>query len=204
MTETTSTGLGALATALAKAQGAVKAAVKDSVNPHYKSRYADLASIWDACREPLSKNGLSVVQMPGEYKDGNVSLETVLLHTSGECLRAVASAPCQQQTAQGVGSALTYLRRYALAAFVGIAPEEDDGEAASEQPYRPPAPDKDGVIHLPTVIPFGEDKGKKLKDCPDDYLAKVRKWCQDKKRSPDLVEAIDIELDSRREPGAAS
>lgn len=125
-----------LATALAKAQGAIRGASKDSVNPHLKSKYADLASVWQACREALASNGLSIVQLPMDAGANAVGLTTILLHTSGEYLQSDYSAPLAQNSAQSIGSALTYLRRYALAAMVGVAPEEDDGESASQAPVR--------------------------------------------------------------------
>lgn len=122
-----------LATALAKAQATIQPASKNATNPHFKSKYADLGAIWDACRKPLADNGLSIVQMPTDSGEGRVALTTMLLHTSGEYISSTCSTRLQQDSAQGVGSALTYLRRYALAAMVGIvADEDDDGNAASQ------------------------------------------------------------------------
>lgn len=119
-----------LAEALAKAQGMMKPATKDSKNPHFNSKYADLASVMEACREPLSKNGLAVLQRVSTVPEG-VKLTTMLVHSSGEWVRDRAVFPVQQRTAQGLGSAITYARRYALAALVGVAAEDDDGNAAS-------------------------------------------------------------------------
>lgn len=132
-----------LAAALAKVQATIQPAIKNATNPHFRNRYADLGAIWDACRKPLADNGLSVVQMPTDSGDGRVALTTMLLHTSGEYISSTCSTRLQMDSAQGVGSALTYLRRYALAAMVGIvADEDDDGNAASQpqqqrQPARP-------------------------------------------------------------------
>lgn len=120
-----------LAAALAKAQGGTAAAAKDKANPFFKSKYADLASVWEACREPLSKNGLSVVQLPS-FADGVVTVETCLLHASGQWISTSLSAPVKENTAQAVGSATTYLRRYSLASMAGVAPDDDDdGNGAS-------------------------------------------------------------------------
>jgi hypothetical protein len=134
-----SENIGELAAALAKAQSAMPNASKDATNPHFKSRYADLASIWDACRKPLTDNGLAVIQAPVSVEAGYVGLTTTLLHASGQWIAETVSAPLTQNTAQSVGSALTYLRRYALAAMVGVAPDDDDGNTASQpaqaQPY---------------------------------------------------------------------
>lgn len=122
-----------LATALAKAQAAIKPALKDSVNPHFKSKYADLSAIWESCREPLSKNGLSIVQTM-DFDAGEVWLKTTLLHSSGESIDGRYPLRPIKQDPQGFGSALTYARRYCLAALVGIvADEDDDGNAASQR-----------------------------------------------------------------------
>jgi len=119
-----------LATALAKAQTVIATAKRDSQNPFFKSSYADLASVWEACREALTSNDLSVAQFPG-FKDGIATVDTILLHSSGQWLQATAGAPIAKQDAQGVGSALTYLRRYALAAVASVSPADDDGNAAA-------------------------------------------------------------------------
>ena len=120
-----------LATALSKLQGELTYAKKDSANPFFKSRYADLESVWDACRSPMAANGLSVIQMPGNYFEGRMWLVTRLCHSSGEWIEQEMSVPVQKADAQGAGSALTYMRRYALAAFVGVVQADDDGNAAS-------------------------------------------------------------------------
>lgn len=129
-----SASLGALAAALAKAQGAIKTAAKDSVNPHFKSKYADLASVREACQEALAANGIAVVQAPSSAQ-GGVCITTTLLHSSGEWMRSRCIFPVSQNSAQGYGSAITYGRRYSLAAMVGVAPDEDDdGNAATATP----------------------------------------------------------------------
>ena len=133
-----SESIGELAAALSKAQASMQAAEKNSTNPHFKSKYADLGAIWSACRKVLTDHGLSVVQMPTDSSEGRVALTTTLLHTSGEYIGSTCSTRLQQDSAQGVGSALTYLRRYALAAIVGIvADEDDDGNTASQPQQRP-------------------------------------------------------------------
>lgn len=119
-----------LAIALAKAQGQIVGAVKDSTNPHFKSAYADLASVWEACRAPLSSNGLSVVQIPEVFGE-EVVVTTMLLHASGQFITSSLSARPARHDPQGIGSVITYLRRYSLSAMAGIAPEDDDGNAAS-------------------------------------------------------------------------
>lgn len=124
-----------LATALAKAQGAIKGAVKDSENPFYHSKYADLSAVWDACREPLSGNGLSVVQtLEGNGVDGPICVETTLLHASGQWVSGYQAIKPVDDKPQSWGSAITYARRYGLAAIAGVAPEDDDGNEASGKP----------------------------------------------------------------------
>ena len=122
-----------LTLALSIVQGKMSHAVKDSANPFFKSKYADLESVWDACRSLLADNGLAVMQFPGLYTDHDksMSLTTVISHKSGEYLSQEMSVPVTKADAQGAGSALTYMRRYALAAVVGVVQADDDGNAAS-------------------------------------------------------------------------
>jgi hypothetical protein len=127
----TSPSIAELAKALAAAQAIMAGARKDSSNPHFKSKYADLASVWDACREALTANGLSIVQATEPSERQEVVVVTCLLHTSGEWISSRLALPVQKGDAQGFGSALTYARRYSLAAMVGVAPEDDDGNAAT-------------------------------------------------------------------------
>lgn len=133
-----SDSIAALAAALAKAQGAMKAASKDAENPHFRSKYADLASIWTACREPLSANGLAIMQRVRTTVDG-VTVVTMLVHSSGEWVRDTCTFPVAQRTPQAFGSAITYARRYTLAALVGVAADEDDDGNAATVPVAPPA-----------------------------------------------------------------
>lgn len=116
--------------ALAKAQKVMKGAKRDSANPFFKSKYADLASVADACRDALSDNGLAVVQPPSSTEDGRVSVETMLVHASGQWMSETLTVKPKDDGPQALGSVITYLRRYALAAFAGVAPEDDDGNAA--------------------------------------------------------------------------
>lgn len=134
-----------IATALAKAQGEIKPAAKDSDNPHYKSRYADLASVVSACREPLAKHGLSIIQEPNTEKaDGVVMVRTVslLMHVSGEWVECETAIPCSKADAHGIGSAATYGRRYGYAALVGVVADEDDdgNDAVGKKPEKKTEP----------------------------------------------------------------
>lgn len=127
-----------LASALAKAQAEMKPAAFDSTNPHFKSKYASLASVWEACKGPLSKNGLSVSQ--GLNEAG--MLETILMHTSGQYLISAMRVSSEKQTMQSMGSALTYAKRYSLSAMVGIVSDEDDDANSADAPRVVAAPRK--------------------------------------------------------------
>lgn len=120
-----------LAAALSKVQANIEGAVKGKVNPAFKSKYADLSSVWNACREQLVEHGLAVAQFPGEMVENRMTMTTQLMHSSGQWIRATLSIPLSKVDAQGYGSATTYARRYALAAVVGVCPDDDDGNAAS-------------------------------------------------------------------------
>lgn len=122
--------IGKLAAALAKAQGKITGALKDSANPFFKSKYADLAACWDSCRAPLSENGLAVIQTTAVDEQG-VTVYTTLAHESGEWIRGTLRMLPKDGSPQSCGSALTYARRYALAAMVGLAQVDDDANAAS-------------------------------------------------------------------------
>ncbi len=137
-----------LAAALAKAQSEIEGAKKDSANPFFKSKYADLESVWTACRVPLTKNGLSVVQLvSSEGDDGKVTVTTQLLHSSGQWIRGSLTGKPVKADPQGTGSCITYYRRYGLAAIVGVFQADDDGNAASNRkklesvPIENPEPD---------------------------------------------------------------
>ena len=122
-----------LATALSKAQAAIKGAVEDSANPHFRSKYASLQSHLNAARDPLSKNGLAITQLLTDIHCENmnlVTIETVLMHSSGQWISSTFSVPVSKADAQGFGSAVTYARRYSFAAILGIAPVDDDGTDA--------------------------------------------------------------------------
>ena len=122
-----------IASALVKAQKAFGPALKSSTNPHFKSRYADLAACVEAVVDALNANGIALVQQSHECADG-VIVETVFVHESGETFSSGRlHVPATKHDAQGYGSALTYARRDSLMAACGIAPEDDDGNTASRK-----------------------------------------------------------------------
>ena len=149
-----------LAAALSKAQGEMQAAIKDKVNPFFKSSYADLGSVWDAARPVLSKYGLCIMQTTElAASSGQVIMVTTLAHTSGQWMKSYLPLNPSKNDSQGMGAAITYLRRYSLSAIVGVVcDEDDDGETAvgrgktknKEQPSahndESPAPDNPAPV----------------------------------------------------------
>lgn len=122
-----------VAGALAKAQGMMESALKDSANPYFKSKYASLDAVWDAIRKPLSSNGLSVIQTI-EGSGDNINITTTLAHSSGQWISSSFPIVVGRPKPQELGSVITYMRRYALSSLVGVtADEDDDGNAAQDQ-----------------------------------------------------------------------
>jgi len=141
-----------LAKALCKAQTSMKPVIADSENPFFKSKYADLAAVWENCRKPLTDNGLSVVQIL-ENENGHVIVKTVLLHESGEWISSRLALTPVKTDPQSTGSAITYGRRYSLAALVGVCAEDEDDDA--EKATRN-IPDNQQKKALPRPQPSGE------------------------------------------------
>jgi hypothetical protein len=155
-----SAGIAALAVAMAKAQAEMNNPAKDSVNPHFKSRYADLAAVLDAIKPVLLRHGLSVMQFPCELDDA-AALTTLLVHAaSGEWIETCIKLRPVKADPQGVGSSLTYMRRYCLLAVAGVtAEDDDDGNAATHRPAekqsaKQPAPAANGrpQMTLPQLV----------------------------------------------------
>lgn len=131
-----------IATALASAQINMGKALKQANNPHFRSKYADLGSVMDACLPALNDHGIAVIQPTGEDETGRY-VETILIHgESGELLSCRVPLIVSKNDMQGYGSAVTYARRYGLMAMAGIAPEDDDGNAAAKAAPKqePPKP----------------------------------------------------------------
>lgn len=126
---THSENIAELAIALAKAQSENGTVTKDAANPYFKSKYASLASVWEAVRPALTKNGLSVIQMPSHDEHGYY-LETMLVHSSGQWIKSRIYMKPVKDDPQGIGSICSYMRRYSLQAMTMVCPEDDDAEAA--------------------------------------------------------------------------
>ena len=121
--------------ALAAAQADMGPALKDSVNPAFKSKYADLASVMAACLPALNAHGIAVIQPPYQNEAGAHFVKTVLVHgETGETAECAVPLIVSKNDMQGYGSAVTYARRYGLMSMAGIAPEDDDGNAAAKSP----------------------------------------------------------------------
>lgn len=166
-----------LATALHKAQGQIKHAVKDSKNPFFKSVYADLVSVWDAMRDAFQANGLSISQMPDMDGDKPV-LVSILMHTSGEFLESRIFLNPQKNDPQGIGSAISYYRRYALQAIAGVCADDDDGEAAHGRTAK--AATKTGEVKTKKTewTPAQQTAGGKLRDKIKENAAWDAEFCE--------------------------
>lgn len=127
-----------LAEALSKAQGQIDDATKTGINPHFRSKYADLAAVRSVIREPLAVNDISVIQAPRTL-DGEVEVETMLLHKSGEYISETLRLPVGKWDAHGIGSGISYARRYGLMSILALAADDDDGNGAVEKSPSKPA-----------------------------------------------------------------
>lgn len=150
-----------IAAALVKAQRSFGPALKDKTNPAFRSKYADLGACIEAVQDALNANGIALLQQTREDATG-VTVETIFLHESGEAWASgPLHVPAAKQDPQGYGSALTYARRYSLMAACGIAPEDDDGNAASRRQYQPKMADTvlaDWIAHIDSAANGAEFK----------------------------------------------
>lgn len=171
-----------LATALSKVQASVKKAIRNCNNPFFKSKYADLESVWDACRDALTSNGFSVAQMLGQTPDGKPSLTTILAHSSGEFYQTEAPLPVAKGGAQDIGSAVTYFKRFQLSALVGIADQDDDdAESTTEKETNPASPRK--------MAREMKVKQQEIADNPGQYVPTFGKY---KGMPLESIPAIDV------------
>jgi hypothetical protein len=190
-----------LAKALCAVQSKIKGAQKDSKNPFFDSKYADLQSVWDSCRELLGANGLSIAQTFEPCENG-VVVTTTLLHSSGQWLSGSLRLPAVKQDPQAYGSAITYGRRYALAAMIGIYQTDDDAEGSmirepkpeskntpAKQPGKPAAPKLNIKENIPDfssnpgdyVMKRGKFTGRVLKDLTEAELKEHKKFVESMK-----------------------
>jgi hypothetical protein len=189
--------------ALAKAQGMMKPAVFNKSNPHFKSRYADFSSCMDACRLPLSENGLAVVQYCATL-EGKLYLVTMIAHVSGQWMKSEFPLISAKQDSQGIGSAMTYAKRYSLCGMIGIVADEDvqgddDGETAvgrgayQEPARQPPRPNIPPKVEAPATQKISGAQVaiiKRLEEKLDaDYKGKIYDWM---KKSQNVLNLEDI------------
>ena len=221
--------IGKLALALAKAQGAMEAAKKDSKNPFFNSKYADLASVWEAIRKPLSDNELAAVQITGKgesyqlmVKEKNgpnrevtgheIIVTTLLAHSSGEWIRSDLYVKPLNIDPQAIGSALTYGRRYGLAAMVGVAQDDDDGNSGSgrngnssvkgkqeRKPAGPPPPSKITDVQVRRIGALMKEK-EVSRDDMKEHCKKNFKVSSAMDLTEDQAKSLIITLESQPDP----
>lgn len=202
--------IGKLAVALVAAQAELKTVTKDAVNPHFKNKYASLDTIIEHVRPVLAKHSLAIVQgatTPDRDEQGRVTaftLETMLVHATGEWISGATVMPLAKVDPQGVGSAMTYGRRYGISALLCLATDEDDdgdraratngnGSAQRDERRYPETPSGTAKPAHEKRMPFGKQKGKLLGEMTFDELTSAAKWCREKdeKKFAELIAALD-------------
>ena len=218
-----------LAPALVKAAAQLAPVGKDAVNPAFRNKYATLDAMMEQVRPVLGAHGLAVIQAmtTPETVDGRVvgvAIETRILHSSGEWISGTVTLPVDKSTAQGVGSAVSYGRRYGLSAILGLTADDDDGNAASQRPAprdeirREAAPAAAERLHarvpttpakakpvtleqaMATPFPFRKQEelyGKPLSALPEAKLLATANWARetDADKFADLIERITLVLE---------
>lgn len=181
----TSESLGKLAEALSKAQATMAEAKEDAKNPFFKSNYADLTSIWRACRKSLTENGLAVSHST-MFENGEIILVTMLMHTSGEKITGYFPLMLQKKDLQSIGSAITYAKRYALAAMVGVCVEGEDDDAEKSMDRKEMLSDDQIKTMIKSIGADQEAKdiilkrfsAKAFNEIPKDNFATVMNWLE--------------------------
>ncbi len=142
-----------IAAALSKAQGAMKPASKDGANPHFKSKFSTLSAIWEAIREPVTANGLTILQ-DIIAQDKSISVTTKIIHNSGQWIEfGPLCIPLAKADAQGIGSCSSYAKRYALCAAIGVvSDDDDDGECAVGRGNNPNPKQRNDYVTKPNNI----------------------------------------------------
>lgn len=190
-----------ISASLAKAQGEMKPAVFNRVNPHFKSRYADFTSCMDACRLPLSKNGLAVTQLPSFSGDGRFILTTLLLHSSGQWMACEFPMNTKTDNIQAIGSAMSYAKRYSLCGMLGIVADEDiddDGNhAIAPAQQAAPAPQAQPPAPKPPAAKIGPQQAGTLKalevKLSAEYKKKIYDWLE-KQYGITAIENITVDI----------
>lgn len=190
--------------ALAKAQTEMGKAIKNAKNPHLKSNYADLVSVMEACFDALHANGFAIMQPCGADERGQY-VETVLAHASGDTFTSRVHLVVGKNDMQGIGSAITYARRYGLLGMAGLAPEDDDGEATKATPRQQPA-------NRAPAVPSKADQA-----AADSMIAAIRQhgaaaWNDQRLQAdlaklrasaPELAAQVEVEIETKKQGKAA-
>ena len=190
---------------LIAAQGACDPVLKDATNPHFRSKYASLSSCVDACKEAFHRHNFALLQSNGHDEYGQY-VKTELLHTTGASWGSVVYLVLSKQDMQGLGSAITYARRYGLLGMVGLAPEDDDGNAASAPTKPAPAPKPEQAKPAPKpaqthnsapIMDLDQwqvwvvDQKRKIDYCSEKYH--LSKWAKDTKKLREELAEFDRE-----------
>jgi len=182
-----------IAIAMCEVQASMEAASKSKENPFFNSKYAELSEVLRCIKDVIPSKNLSFMQMPS-FENGVVSVETIVMHSSGEWISSISSAPISKNNPQGVGDAITYLRRYSLAAIFGLAQKDDDGNSNSENsPSKPVSKDDDKPWYnepdyqtdlegITTAIRGGTP--------PDDVIKQISQKFKVAKKYRELIKAI--------------
>lgn len=199
-----------LAAALVQVQREIEPIAKDSVNPHFKNKYASLDVMIETVRPLLAQHGLAVVQGASSpiTDDGGAlcgfAVETMLVHDSGEWISNSAVMPLVKVDAQGAGGAMTYGRRYGLSALLALSTDDDDdghsaGQATPRAASAPASSASNGGGRTVTVMPFGKTKGSPLAELSKEELQKTLKWCKEKdaEKFKDLISSINRVLNDK-------
>ena len=193
----------AIAAAVARASATMPAVPKDSTNPHFRSKFASLDGIIERTKPVLAANDLAIVQgTADESAPGTVTVEMMLLHKSGEWLMSQVTMPLAKNDPQGVGSAITYGRRYLVAAMLSLAADEDDdGNQSSHKPEAVKAAAKPlKALDDPGIMPTGDYQGKALGEVPTAELKALVKYCRESKNASKFaarIIALDDEINRR-------
>lgn len=181
MIETSET-IGALSSALVDAQGAFEAVAKQANNPFFKSKYADLPAVVEAASPILKANGLAVSQLP-DFDGENDLLVTRLIHSSGEWIQSVMRLYLPKKDAQGMGSALTYARRYSYMSILGLVADVDDDGNASAQQAPPPRSSRSTAPQAPPAAPANGDESRpitpQIKKAVENAIGRYIDWDED-------------------------
>lgn len=163
--------------AFAKAQAMIKPAIRDAENEHRKSKYADITSVWEACRDAIFENGMMIIQTM-DIVNGTTILITTLAHISGEYIRSICPiSPSKTNDSQVFGACVTYMRRYAITAMLGVCPEDRDGEVErlaaekeAEARKKLPRPELNHVVEFEAI----------LEQCSDDFKENIKIYMERK------------------------